>query len=144
MAEVIVDDTAVHDVHGITHAHPNRVVGAQLFPDGTNLAVATNMTRCLLRYGTTGRHNDFGNSFSENFRVGIGTGFRCVNVQLAGWDLDFTNQDHHVDRIQVRIRNVSYNSSSGEVRFNVTGYYRDKNGDDDYHWEVWYTILGLG
>jgi hypothetical protein len=132
----------VHDVHGISHAHPGRVVGAVLSPGEQRHHGG--LTNCLLREGTTGLHQDFGNSFSETFRVGVGAGFRCVNVQLSGWDLNFVHKDHHIDRIQVRISNVSYNSSTGEVVFTVSGFYRDKNGDDDFEWEVWYTILALG
>jgi len=135
-------ETIVHDVHGITHAHGARVVGARLFPG--QILHTGGLTNCLLRYGTTGLHQDFGNDFSETFRVGIGPGFRCVNVQLSGWYLDFASKDHHIDTIQVRISDVAYNATTGEVTFTVRGYYRDKNGDDDFTWEVWYTILALG
>ena len=132
----------VHDVHGITHVHAERVVGARLFPGV--FGHTGGLTNCMVRTGTTGLHQDFGNSFSETFRVGLGPGFRCVNVQLSGWDLNFTHKDHHIDRIQVRISNVTYNATTGEVSFTVSGFYRDKNGDDDFEWEVWYTILALG
>ncbi|MCZ6594466.1 MAG: hypothetical protein O6943_06065 [Bacteroidetes bacterium] len=63
---------------------------------------------------------------------------------MSGWDLNFANKDHHIDRIKVRISNVRYNETTGEVTFTVSGFYRDKNGDDDFEWEVWYTILALG
>jgi len=29
------------------------------------------------------------------------------------------------------------------VSFTVSGYFRDKNGDDDFEWGVWYSILAL-
>ena len=102
------------------------------------------LRNCMIRTGTTGAHDDFGNSFSETFRVGLGPGYHCVNVQLSGWDLNFAKKDHNIDRIQVRIDGVTYNSGIGEVSFRVSGYFRDKNGDDDFTWEVWYTILALG
>jgi len=134
--------TVVHDVHGVTHDHPGRVVGARLFPGA--FQHTGGITNCLVRDGTTGQHEDFGNAFSETFRAGIGPGFRCVNVQLSGWNLDFESADHHIDTIQVRISNVAYNATTGEVSFKVTGSYRDKNGDDNFRWEVWYSILALG
>ena len=132
----------VADVHGITHVHADRSLGAQLFPGAFH--TAGGLTNCFIRDGTTGSHQDFGNSFSETFRAGIGPGFDCVNVQLAGWDLNFTKKDHHIDRIRVRIHNVNYDPGTGEVSFTVSGHYRDKNGDDDFEWEVWFTILALG
>ncbi len=133
--EVTTIGTPVKDILG-------RIEGARLFP--VKFHHVGGLTQCLLRDGTTGLHQDFGNSFSETFRVGLGPGFRCVNVQLAGWYLDFAHKDHKIDTIQVRISNVTYNTTTGEVSFTVGGYYRDKNGDDDFEWEVWYTILGLG
>jgi hypothetical protein len=140
------EDTSVaavsHDVHGIRHAHEARVVGAKLFP-GEFLHTGA-LTRCLVQSGTTGLRDDFGNSFSATMTAAIGPGFRCVNVQLSGWDLNFLHQDHHIDRIQVRISNVTYNATTGSVSFTVSGFYRDRNGDDDFQWEVFFTILALG
>jgi hypothetical protein len=138
---VVQDATAVHDVHGVRHEHERRVGAARLFPEA---AAATSLSRCLLRNGTTGLNADFGNSFSGSFTIAIGTGFECVNVQLAGWHLDFTSSDHHINTIQVRISNVSYNVNTGGVSFTVSGFYRDVNGDDDFEWEVFFTILALG
>lgn len=134
--------TTVHDVHGVSHAHKDRLVGAQLFPSGFHHGGS--ITQCLVREGTTGLHDDFGNAFSENFNLGIGPGFDCINVQLSGWDLNFSSKDHHIDRVRVQITNVGYDAVSGNVSFTASGHYRDKNGDDDFQWEVWYTILALG
>lgn len=131
----------VHDVHGVTHAHPRRVIPGQLDPRLFQHTGA--LTRCFIQQGSTGVHDDFGNSFSETFNFGIGPGFDCVNVQLAGWDLNFTSKDHHIDRVKVRINDVDYDETSGNVAFTVSGFYRDKNGDDDFQWEVWFTILAL-
>jgi len=134
--------TLVHNVHGVTHNHPGRVVEAQLFPVAFHHHGA--LAQCLIQEGTTGEHDDFGNSFSETFNIGIGPGFECVNVQLSGWDLDFRSKDHHIDHIQVRISNIAYDGTTGNVSFRVSGFYRDKNGDDDFTWQVWWTILALG
>ena len=49
-----------------------------------------------------------------------------------------------VIRYWVEEEGANYNPTSGELSFTVSGYYRDKNGDDDFTWEVWYTILALG
>ena len=102
------------------------------------------LDRCLVRTGTTGRHDDFGNTFSERFTAGIGTGYDCVNVQLTGWDLSYLRGDHHIEAAGVRISDVRYDRSRGTVSFLVSGRYRDDNGDDDFRWEVWYTILAFG
>ena len=99
---------------------------------------------CEIVPGTTGLHDDFGNTFSERFTVGISTGFTCVNVQLSGWNLDFTSKDHHIDSVSVRISEIDYDKMNGDVTFLVNGTYRDKNKDDDFRWEVWYTVLALG
>jgi hypothetical protein len=90
---------------------------------------------------STGQHLDGGGCFSQSFSRGIGTGYVSANVQLSGWDLNYKSSDHHIDRVKVRISGVSYNSSTGNVSFTVSGCYDDKNDDDDYYWEVWYTIL---
>jgi hypothetical protein len=141
--EVMAGVTTVREVNGAAHVHERRRRAAVLYP-GEARHVGSAITSCLIRNGTTGLHEDFGNSFSETFALGIGPGFRCVNVQLAGWYLDYVNDDHHINTAQVRISNVTYNSTTGEVTFTVSGYYRDKNGDDDFTWEVWYTVLALG
>lgn len=91
-----------------------------------------------------GRASGLWNTFSETFNIGIGTGFKCVNVQLSGWRLDYLNKDHHIDTVSVRISEVDYTEDTGNVSFKVSGAYRDKNGDDDFRWEVWWTILALG
>jgi len=132
----------VHNVHGTTHVHETQLVAGRLFP-GECLHTGA-LTRCMVQSGTTGQRDDFGNSFSTDMTAAIGPGFQCVNVQLSGWDLNFVHKDHHIDRIQVRISNVNYNSATGGVSFRVSGFYRDKNGDDDFQWEVFFTILALG
>jgi hypothetical protein len=90
-----------------------------------------------------------GGTFSMPANFGIGTGYRAVNVQLAGWSLRYANVngadvDHHIQKGSVRISNVQYNASTGNVSFTISGAYRDKNGDDDFTWTVYYTILALG
>lgn len=90
----------------------------------------------------TGRIFNSGGCFDRTFNRGIGRGFRTANVQLAGWDLTYRSKDHHITRATVRISNVDYRSSTGNVSFRVTGCYHDKNRDDDFDWQVWYTVLG--
>lgn len=92
---------------------------------------------------STGRILDYGGSFSRYFSRYIGKGYATVNVQLLGWDLDFKSSDHHIDRAAVKISYWTYNSDTGNVTFLVQGNYNDKNSDDDYFWEVFYTILSL-
>jgi hypothetical protein len=102
------------------------------------------LTRCHFRPGTTGVHEDFGNRFAETFRLGIGPGFRCVNVQLAGWSLRFREDNRPIKQIEVRISTVRYDAETGEVSFRVRGAFRDSNADDSFTWEIRYGILALG
>jgi hypothetical protein len=133
---------AIHQVHGTTHVHPGAVQAERparvLFSHGGSLR------NCLLVEGSTGLIFDDGHSFSHEENIGIGPGFHCVNVQLSGWDLDFEKKDHHLDHIAVQIKDVVYDEESGNVKFDVEGFFRDKNGDDLFEWEVKYTILALG
>ena len=134
-------DNGVAGVAG-RHVHRAPPVPAPLYPNV--FAHSGGLESCEIVSGTTGEHQDFGNTFSERFTVGIGPGFDSVNVQLAGWRLDFASKDHHIDTVSVRISDVRYDSGDGDVSFLVSGAYRDKNGDDDFRWEVWYTVLALG
>ena len=102
------------------------------------------LTKCLFRAETTGVHQDFGNRFAETFRLGIGPGFRCVNVQLAGWSLRFAGDNRPIKQIEVRISTVRYDPETGEVSFRVRGAFRDNNADDDFTWEIRYGVLALG
>ena len=70
--------------------HAAKPVAAQIHPGGVE-HVGHDITQCSLQSGTTEEHQDFGNTFSETFNIGIGTGFTCVNVQLSGWRLDYLN-----------------------------------------------------
>lgn len=89
----------------------------------------------------TGYFNDSGGSFTRSFNQYVGTGYMSANVQLSGWALDFDSGDHHIDRCQVLISDVTYNKNTGVVSFTVKGAYDDKNDDDNYVWRAWYTIL---
>jgi len=104
----------------------------------------TPLTRCLLRTGSTGVHEDFGNAFSETFRLGVGPGYRCVNVQLSGFNLTFRRDDHLLGKVEVRVHETSYDTDTGEVAFKVNGVFRDVNGDDEFTWNVDFTVLALG
>ena len=73
----------------------------------------------------------------------IGPGMKVVNVQLRGWNLDFAFADHHIRTIRVRIENVQYNSTTGDVTFDIISGYRDKDSNDAYNWQARYAILGL-
>ena len=103
----------------------------------------TALTRARIVSGSASG-SDFGDTFSKVQSVGIGPGYRAVNVQLSGWSLQYASEDHHIRTAAVRISNVQYNASTGNVTFTISGTYRDKNGDDDFNWAVYYTILALG
>jgi hypothetical protein len=136
-----------YDVHGITHEHGISPTEQTLVETGRladELILPASLNRCALKHGDSGLVADFGGSFSRSLRDSIGTGYHCVNVQLAGWYFDFTRKDHHINTVSVRFRNIRYNRRTGLVTWTVNGYYQDKNGDDDYYWRVWWTILALG
>lgn len=42
----------------------------------------------------------------------------------------------------MRITGVSYNSTTGNVSFNVSGCFYDRNPTDDIYWQAYYTIVG--
>jgi hypothetical protein len=105
---------------------------------------STPLTRCLLRSGSTSVHQDFGNAFAETFRLGVGPGYRCVNVQLAGFTLTFRNSDHPLHQVEVRIHESSYDPDTGELAFLVNGVFRDTGGRDEFTWNVDFTVLALG
>ena len=113
------------------------------FPSGQAHAQTTSLSRVRLVNGSAGAQ-DFGDTFSRVETIGIGTGFRTVNVQLSGWSLRYASDDHNIKTVSVRISNVQYNAATGNVSFLISGAYRDTNGDDDFVWDVQYTILALG
>ncbi len=140
-----------YDVHGVTHEHevekvPEIPEEEKLIETGRlarEITVAK-VTRCAIKHGDSGMRSDFGGCFSANLRDTIGLGYRCVNVQLAGWYLDYRNKDHHINTISVRFKNIRYNGATGAVTWSVVGCYQDKNGDDDFYWRVWWTISAIG
>lgn len=91
---------------------------------------------------STGSHLDDGGCASLSFSRGIGTGFVSANVQISGWDLKYTSSDHHITRARVDVSGVSYNRTTGNVAFTVNTCFHDSNLDDDYTWQVSYTIVG--
>ncbi len=143
MAAQAAGTTGVQNVRGNTGVRPNPAAAGQLYP-GPLFSHVGPLTRCELQGGTTGLRDDFGNAFESRETFGIGPGFHCVNVQLSGWKMDFSSKDHHIEHIQVRIKNVFYEPGTGSVTFTVSGVFRDKNGDDNFEWEVWFTILAIG
>ena len=91
---------------------------------------------------TTGRVQDDGGCATRTFNLGIGTGLTGVHVVLAGYELVFNSEDHHVRRSKVQITSVNYNSSTGNVAFTVNACFEDQNSDDDFQWQVYATIVG--
>ena len=124
-----------------------KVAVAKLIRTGRLVGEATaekGLTKCAIKHGDSGLHDDFGASFSHQLQDTIGAGYTCVNVHLSGWYLDFLHKDHHLNTISVRFKDITYDPESGEVTWKVEGWYQDKNGDDDYQWRVWWTICAIG
>lgn len=55
---------------------------------------------------------------------------QATSPVLQGFRLHFTNGDHHVDQIGVRVL-------PGEARI----WFNDKNNDDSFNWEIWWADL---
>ncbi|MCK4660934.1 MAG: hypothetical protein KAV82_15545, partial [Phycisphaerae bacterium] len=70
-------------------------------------------------------------------------GFDAATVLLSGWQFIFTQDDHHIDRIAIKIENVSYDPSLGEITWRTTARYQDKNADDEYAWQYWWQVVGF-
>lgn len=75
--------------------------------------------------------------------VSIPTGYDYAVVFLRGWKFDYTNEDHHLDEVGIRIENQEFDPDSQTLSWNVVVDYFDKNADDDYEWQYWYTVLGF-
>jgi hypothetical protein len=106
------------------------------------LVPMTGHASTLIGTYSTGTHWDSGGCFGQWFNRGIGPGYRAANVQLTGHDMRYTSSDHHITRSAMRITNVSYNSTTGNVSFKVSGCFHDKNPTDDIYWQAYYTIVG--
>ncbi|MCA1757779.1 MAG: transglutaminase-like domain-containing protein [Bacteroidales bacterium] len=69
--------------------------------------------------------------------------FSKATVLLQGWRFDFTSGDHHINRISLKISNITFNKSIGEVKWKTSVIYADKNFDDNYRYLYQYVILGF-
>ena len=70
-------------------------------------------------------------------------GFDAATVVLTGWRFSFFSKDHHLDRVGIRITDVSYDPSEGKISWNVQGTFLDKNADDAYTWTYYYLIIAF-
>lgn len=64
-------------------------------------------------------------------------------VLLTGWRLDFTSDDHHINKMSIWIRDVQFDRAAGRVRWTLDATYADKNFDDSYRFQYAYTVLGF-
>lgn len=92
-------------------------------------------------YHQTGSTFDSGGAFSQFVVKYVGKYWKTANVQLRGFDYKFTNGDHHIEHLKAQIVAKYYNPATGYVSFYVQGAYQDYNYDDDYYWNIRYTIL---
>jgi hypothetical protein len=105
------------------------------------IAAAPAKADTLIGTFTTGSQLDDGGCATTTFSRGIGTGFTSANVQISGWDLRYTDSDHHITRARAEISNVVYNSATGNVSFTANTCFHDVNLDDDYRWQISFTIV---
>ncbi len=107
----------------------------------TVMVPLTGQASTLLGTYSTGSNFDSGGCFGRWFNRGIGINYRAANVQLAGHDMRYASSDHNITRSSMRITHVSYNSTTGNVSFYVSGCFHDKNPSDDIYWQAYYTIV---
>jgi len=63
-----------------------------------------------------------------------------ATVFLNGWRLVYAEDDHHIARIEVELRNISV--TNGVLDWEVRGLLADRNFDDDYSFCYTYTVIG--
>jgi len=81
--------------------------------------------------GSDGGGSDTDNSSVTNTSL---SGFSKALVLPMGWQFDYDDDDHHIDRTAFGLRNISYDPPSGTVNWTAALSYHDKNSDDDYDW----------
>ncbi len=64
-------------------------------------------------------------------------------VLLRGWRFDFTSKDHHINKMRIELTNIRFNKNTGTITWNASAQYADKNFDDGYRYQYWYTVLGF-
>jgi hypothetical protein len=64
-------------------------------------------------------------------------------VFLNGWNVQYTNDDHHVQGLGSAIYNIIpvTNGNQFELHWEAGGVLSDENGDDAYAWCYWYTLV---
>ena len=69
-----------------------------------------------------------------NGSVSFGSTVRTAQVAINGFRLDYEDEDHHIDTVEIE---ADYLSRSGNnVFFVVRADYADKNNDDTYRGHV--------
>ena len=59
-------------------------------------------------------------------------------VVLTGWDLQYTSNDHKVDRLEVFLGRPS---TGNPVIFSILACLNDRNDDDNFRWRVDYLVV---
>lgn len=69
--------------------------------------------------------------------------FTHAVVLLRGWRFDFSSDDHHINKLSIKIATTSFDKATGRVRWTTHTTYADKNFDDNYRYLYYYTILAF-
>jgi len=95
--------------------------------------------------GISGWRNDNGGNDSRagSYSSEDLKGFENATVLLYGWAFDYSEDDHHIKKIKVDIKDINYNSDAGRITWNTDVTYRDKNADDDYRWKYGYLVFAF-
>jgi len=89
--------------------------------------MATDFRTVRLRYDpTSGQTQNEPGTAVFNGRV------RTAALAVGGWDMEFTNTDHHVHRQRIEILQENMQILNDTVSFSADFLLRDKNGDDPF------------
>ncbi len=93
--------------------------------------------------GETDWLNKNGNTSTHDGTVTLPelAGFDTAFVVLKGWGFDYTDPDHHINDIGIRLVNLRYDSASGTITWRAEAQYADKNFDDDYRWRYQWQVM---
>ncbi|HRI69657.1 MAG TPA: transglutaminase-like domain-containing protein [Polyangium sp.] len=69
--------------------------------------------------------------------------FSCAVVVPTAWEFNFTNDDHHINKMAFEIETGAFDRTQGEIHWKTRVTYADKNFDDPYNYRYGYVILGF-
>jgi hypothetical protein len=100
----------------------------------------------IYRYaGNSGTINDGGGSASksESFTHDDLKAYENATVILRGWSFNFDDNDHEIKKVNIRLKDITFDPAAGKVSWKVEANYEDNNRDDNYDWVYYYEVIGF-